>query len=254
MTGGVSLPPPPKVELQVDKIDNELIDPIIEPVGEKAHRVARIMIGAVPFLGGAGVEIFNSVIDTPMNERKVQWMNQVGNALNDLIEKGVLTEQGLQHNQPFITTVAQASMLALRSHQQGKLEALRNAVLNVALGNDPEEDLRQLFLNFIDVCTVTHIRLLSLMSGPEEWGRKQGVEFPSGWSMGGITQAIEHAYPDLRGKQHIYKVIWGDLYQRGLINTDGLGTTMSREGILARRTTELGSQLINFLSEPTDLK
>jgi hypothetical protein len=127
-------------------------------------------------------------------------------------------------------------------------------VLNVAVGNDPEEDLRQLFLNFIDVCTVTHIRLLSLMSGPEEWGQKHGVEFPSGWGMGGITQAIEHAFPDLRGKEQIYKVIWGDLYQRGLINTENLGTTMSRQGILARRTTELGSKLIDFLSEPVELK
>ncbi|MBK5008005.1 hypothetical protein [Pseudomonas sp. S32] len=234
----------------MDKIDNELIDPITEPGGEKAHRVARIMIGAVPILGGAGVEIFNSVIDTPMNERKVQWMNQVGNALNDLIGKGVVTEQGLQHNEIFITTVSQASVLAIRSHQQEKLEALRNAVLNVAVGHCPEEDLRQLFLNFIDVCTVTHIRLLSLMTGPEEWGKKHKVDFPSSWSMGGITQAIEHAFPDLRGKEQIYKVIWDDLYQRGLINTQGLGTTMSRDGILARRTTELGTKLIDFLSEP----
>ncbi len=238
----------------MDKVDNELIDPIIEPAGEKAHRTARIMIGAVPILGGAGVEIFNSIIDTPMNQRKVQWMTQVGNALNDLIDKGVLTEQGLQHNQSFITTVAQASVLAMRSHQQEKLDALRNVVLNVAVGRDPEEDLRQLFLNFIDACTATHIRLLSLMRGPEEWGKKHGVEFPSNWRMGGITQTIEHAFPDLRGKQSIYKVIWGDLYQRGLISTDSLGTTMSRDGMLAPRTTELGSQLIDFFSEPTPLK
>jgi len=72
--------------------------------------------------------------------------------------------------------------------------------------------------------------------------------------MGGITQAIEHAFPDLRGKEQIYKVIWGDLYQRGLINTESLGTTMSRQGILTRRTTELGSKLIGFLSEPLELK
>lgn len=238
----------------MDKIDNDLVDPVIEPDGEKLHRVARIMIGALPVLGGAGVELFNSVIDTPMNERKIKWMNQVGTALNDLIDKGVLTEHGLQQNETFITTVAQASMLALRNHQQEKLEALRNAVMNVAVGHTPEEDLRQLFLNFVDICTATHIRLLSLMSGPEEWGQRHGVEFPSSWSMGGITQAIEHAFPDLRGKEQIYKVIWGDLYQRGLINTEGLGMTMSRQGILARRTTELGQKLIDFLSEPEELK
>lgn len=80
-------------------------------------------------------------------------------------------------------------------------------MLNVAVGHSPEEDLRQLFLNFIDVCTVTHIRLLSLIRGPEEWGKKHEVEVPSSWSVGGITQAIEHAFPDLRGKEQIYKVI-----------------------------------------------
>lgn len=42
----------------MDHIDNKLIDPVIEPSSEKAHCVARILIGAVPILGGAGVEIF----------------------------------------------------------------------------------------------------------------------------------------------------------------------------------------------------
>ena len=95
----------------MDNIDNALIDPPVEPGSEKAHRVGRVLIGAVPFLGGAGLEIFNSVIESPMNRRKVQWMNQVGNTLNDLIDKGVLTEQDLQHNETFITTVAQADFM-----------------------------------------------------------------------------------------------------------------------------------------------
>ncbi|WP_330113965.1 hypothetical protein SA496_14425 [Pseudomonas sp. JS3066] len=234
----------------MDKIDNELIDPAVEPAGEKLHRAARVMMGLVPVLGGAGVELFNSVIDTPMNERKVQWMSQVGDALNELIEKKVLTEEGLQQNEAFITTVAQASMLALRNHQQEKLAALRNAVLNVAMGHSPDDDLRQLFLNFVDVCTVTHIRILTLMDDPVRWGREHGVLFPMSWNMGGITQVIETALPDLKGKEETYKIIWSDLFQRGLINTQGLGTTMGRDGMLSSRTTRLGKQLIEFLSEP----
>lgn len=184
-----------------------------------------------------------------MNERKVRWMTEVGDALNHLIDAKILTEQGLQGNEAFITTVAQASMLAIRNHQQEKLESLHNAVLNVAIGNCPEDDLRQIFLNFIDVCTVSHIRILSLMNEPVEWARRNDIQFP-GWSMGGITKVIEHALPELKGKEAIYTVIWKDLYQRGLINTDGLGATISGSGMVARRTTDLGQQLIDFLSAP----
>lgn len=109
-------------------------------------------------------------------------MSQFGNALYDLIEKGVLAEQGLQHNETFNTTVPQASMMSIRRNQQGKLEVFRNPVLNVAKCHGLEEDLRQLYFNFIDVCTVSRIRLLSLINGSEEWSQKHEVEFPSSWS------------------------------------------------------------------------
>ncbi|AMR68738.1 hypothetical protein A0T30_13055 [Aquipseudomonas alcaligenes] len=180
-------------------------------------------------------------------------MVEVGDALNELLDAKVLTEEGLQQNEAFITTVAQASILAIRNHQLEKLEALRNAVLNVAAGHCPEDDLRQLFLNFVDGCTVTHIRLLSLMNGPAEWAKLHGVEFPN-WTMAGLSDVIEHALPELCGKESLYRVIWRDLYQQGFVNSDGLGSTMSAAGLMARRTTDIGEQLIAFLSEPAELK
>lgn len=240
-------------EREMSRIDNDLIDPAVEPAGEKAHRVARIVLGALPVLGGAGVEIFNSIIDTPMNERKQRWMVAVGDALNELLDAKVLTEEGLQQNEAFITTVAQASILAIRNHQQEKLDALRNAALNVAAGHCPEDDLRQMFLNFVDSCTVTHIRLLSLMDGPAEWAELHGVQYPN-WTMAGLSNVIEHALPELRGKESLYGVIWRDLYQQGFVNSDELRGTLPPAGLMVRRTTDIGRQLIAFLSEPAGLK
>jgi len=66
----------------------------------------------------------------------------------------------LRDDPAFTTTMLEASQIALRTHQEEKLEALRNAVLNTALGKAPEEDLRAIFLNFVAEFTPTHLFLL----------------------------------------------------------------------------------------------
>lgn len=229
------------------KVDLNGFDPDLEPDGEKFHRLARIGMGLVPVVGGPLIEIFNSVLESPLSKRRTETMMQIGETINDLIEQGVVTEEGLQENEVFISTVAEVCAISLRNHQAEKLEALRNAVKNSALPGCPAEDYRQLFLNFVDVCTVTHIRLLHLFDGPEKWFLREEKTIP-GWSMGGLTTVAEFAFPDLAGQKELYSSIWKDLYQRGLVGTDSMGSTMSREGMLAQRTSKMGAQLIAFLS------
>ncbi len=238
----------PEQRGRMKKINPELVDPAVEPAGEKVGRVMRGLAGALPIVGGAATEIFNALFEGPLSKRRTEWMLEVTEVLNDLLEHDLVTEDGLKENEAFISTVAQTCNMALRNHQNEKLEALRNAVKNSALPSCPSDDLRQLFLNFVDVCTVTHIRLLHLFVDPEAWVSKEGKQFPSSWSMGGIDQVIEFALPELQGKEDIYKVIWKDLYQRGLINTDNLGMTMSAHGMKSSRSTQMGSALIRFLT------
>lgn len=229
-------------------IDAQLIDPDVEPAGEKVSRVARAMAGAIPVVGGAAVEIFNSMFEGPLSKRRTEWMVEVTSVLNELMEAGVVTEYGLQDNEAFISTVAQTCNMALRNHESVKLEALRNAVKNSALPSCPSDDYRQLFLNFVDACTVTHIKLLHLFHDPRAWIAKQGREVPQNWYMGGLTQVIEFSLPELDKQGALYTPIWKDLYQRGLVTTDSLGTTMGVDSMLAGRATPLGSKLIEFLS------
>jgi hypothetical protein len=230
------------------RIDSELIDPSVEPDGEKLGRIVRGMAGAIPIVGSAATEIFNSMFEGPLSKRRTEWMIEVTDVLNELMDEGIVTEAGLQDNEAFISTVAQTCNMALRNHEKEKLEALRNAVKNSALPSCPSDDYRQMFLSFVDSCTVTHIKLLHLFHNPKSWIASQGRQFPEGWYMGGITQVIEYALPELKGQEPLYGSIWKDLYQRGLISTDSLGTTMSVEGMTANRTTDLGARLIEFLS------
>ncbi len=230
------------------EIDKELIDPKVEPASEKVHRLVRVFLATVPSIGGTLVEAFNALIEPPMMRRKTEWMVQVTDALNQLFKKGILTEQDLQTNEKFFTTLFHASNVAIRNHEKEKLEALRNAVVNSALPDAPDDTLQQLFLNLIDTCTSWHITLLKLFQGPEEWAKKRGHRFPS-WSIGGIATVIEDAFPSLKGQQDIYRLVWQELFRSGLVNTDGLGTTMTASGMLAKRTTKIGDKFLAFISE-----
>jgi hypothetical protein len=233
----------------MSKIDKELVDPVLEPESEKAHRLARAAIAAVPALGGTLVEAFNALIEPPMARRKTEWMVQVTEAINELYEKGIVTEENLQQNEKFFTTLVHASTTAIRNHEKEKLDALRNAVINSALPGAPSDTMQQLFLNLVDSCTSWHIALLKLFQNPQNWAQVNKHQFPS-WSMGGISSVIEHAFPQLQNQKALYSLVWNELYRNGLLNTDGLGTTMTGSGMLAKRTTPIGDAFVKFISEP----
>lgn len=231
----------------MNTIDLDGLDPQLEPESEKFHRLARIGLGAVPVAGGALVEIFNSVLESPLSKRRTETILVIGETLNDLIDRGVVTEEGLKENEAFISTVAEVCNITLRNHQEEKLEALRNAVKNSALPSCPSDDYRQLFLNFVDVCTVTHLTLLQLFNNPRIWLDRRSIVTPN-WSMASLSALIDLALPNLKGHVDIRDSIWKDLYQRGLVTTDGLNATMSGDGLFARRTSPLGVKLIEFIS------
>ncbi|WP_333690604.1 hypothetical protein [Pseudomonas syringae] len=229
------------------RIDVNGLDPQVEAAGDKAHRGTRIALAMVPAVGGALVEVFNSIVESPLTQRRWDIVRDMGEVINDLLDQELVTEASLQENDAFISTVAEACSISLRNHQKEKLDALKNAVRNSALPSCPTDDYRQLFLNFVDVCTVTHIRLLQLFDNPQAWFDRKGTNLPN-WTMGSLSTIIELAMPELKGHNDIRDSIWKDLYQRGLVTTDGLNTGMSGSGMLARRTSPLGVQLIAFLS------
>lgn len=206
-------------------------------IGDAAHAIARAGLSAIPFVGGAAVELFQGVIQPPLEKRRQQWMADVGEKLLELESNGLKLED-LQDNEQFISAVMLASQAALRTHQAVKLDALKNAVINVARGQAPDETLQYLLLNFIDSFTEQHLRILKVFQKPTP---------PSNMSMGGLSSVLEHNIPELRQNRELYTQLWKDLYSRGLVNTEGLNVTMSEIGLSTKRTTELGDALLRFI-------
>ncbi len=231
------------------RIDQDLIDPVVEPTGDKVHRVTRVAIAAIPCLGSTLVETFNAIIEPPMARRKKEWMIQVTEAVNELLEKNIVTEEDLKNNEKFFTSLAHASSVALKNHQKEKIKALRNATINSALPDSPDDATQQMFLNLIDTFTPWHIAFLKLFQDPNQWATNNNHKFPN-MSVGGLSHLLESAFPQLAKRREFYDLIWAELYRSGLVSTQGLHTTMSGSGLYAKRTTAFGNEFVNFISEP----
>jgi hypothetical protein len=153
----------------------------------------------------------------------------------------------LSTNEVFLSTVSQAYQIAMRTHQEEKLQALLNSITNSAVGN-LDDNLQHMFLMFIDSFTEWHLRILLLIDNPQK--TLEAMEKPNNFSMGSISQVVLSVYPELRGRDEILKQIWKDLYNRGLTNTsdDSIKTMMTGNGMLASRTSELGKTFIQFIT------
>ncbi|MCP4896095.1 MAG: hypothetical protein GY906_03890 [bacterium] len=231
-------------------MSNEKYDPPpLEPTaGDAAHTLARTGLSALPFVGGPATELLNTVLAPPLIRRQQEWREQLAEAVRAIEEKlGVMPEE-LSENEDFIDAVLTASDIALRTSCDEKLAALRAAVENSASAESPGASLQQVYLNLVGQYTVWHIRILVLFNNPPEWFRLQGRTMKERRMTSSLVAVLEEAYPELRGCRGFYDQVWRELYTGGMVNTEGLQTTMTAQGASQRRTTELGQGFLAFIT------
>jgi len=214
------------------------------------HTAVKAALASIPDYGGAASEIFSMIITPPLSKRKDEWIESIVEGLKNL-EKTVegFSVENLKDDESFITTVAHASQIAVLNHKKEKLEALRNAVLNTALQNAPDDDLQVIFLGYIDTFTEWHLRILKFLDDPQDWFHDNGKGVPN-IHTGATSTVLEAAFEDLRGKKDFYGLLVKDLNAKGLLTVDSLHTMMSAGGVMAQRTTAYGQEFIEFISDP----
>lgn len=226
--------------------------PTKKSAGDVARDVGRAIVSAVPTVGGPLQVAFENIFASPLEKRKEAWLQQLAEVVTEVQERVKnLTPEKLAANEAFVTVAMQASQIAIRNHQQAKLEALRNAVLNSALPDPPHEDEQMIFLRLIDQLTPWHLRVLSLLDNPIEWMERNAVVYP-GWGMGGVSTVVEYCLPDLHGQRDTYDQIVRDLQVEGLLGqSQFLHLTMTGGGMVESRTTDRGKRFIKYISAPT---
>lgn len=216
-------------------------------VGDVAHSLVKGGLGAIPVIGSLATEIFGLIVSPPLEKRRVEWMNKIAEELKELEEKQRIDFDKLRDNEQFIDVVLQATNLALKTSEKKKIESFRNAVLNSATGNSPDKTKSQIFLNQLDKFTTWHIILLDFINSPKFWFENKGKTVPN-YIGGSIHLLILEAFPELKNQDDLLDIIWDDLKSAGFHKTSGLKAMMNGDGVLSDRTTSLGKEFINFIT------
>lgn len=230
-------------------IDREDFDPSLESTGDKVHRVVRAALGAVPYGAAGAVELFNSLILPPLEKRRIKWMHDVTDALEALQKEQKIGLNEIFESELFVSTVIEASTIAIRTHEELKLEALRNAVINSALNENIESSRREMFIRYVSELTVWHLKILILFNDPLKWAQVNAKEFTN-YSMGSRSSILEEAYSELKGDRDFYDQLWNDLHARGLVSSNTLHGSGTGEHLITPCTTRSGKEFVKFISIP----
>jgi len=247
------------------------LKPIIEKpsIGDIGYQLISIGLTLIPY-GSPIASLFTAVIVPPSQKRSEKLLSTLAEDLTKLKEEFDYKFENLSEKPMFVTALMQGLQIAIRNHQDEKIDALKNAILNSALKNSPEDDLQLIFLNYIDTFTVLHIKLLEFFNKPlskdliselkdnfkfeaHELEDMDIIEFNLG-------EVLEYIFPDLKGQDHIYKNIARDLNTKGLIiilePVVGFSVDINiKDGSMADpHIQSLGKMFLSYINPPKQLR
>jgi hypothetical protein len=211
-------------------------------MADRAIRLGKAGISAIPVVGGPLVEVLG-FLRTPLERRRDAWSERVGAAIHELQEKvSKLSDAVLSQNEELVSTVLKASMIAISTHQEEKLQALRNAVLNVAAGSAPSADQQAMFLDAVEALTVSHMSVLRRLV---EQNKRSGQD------------SIHHRGQAIRPpgvEDAMLAQVLRDLRNRGFVEVDtaldqlDAGTVSDTQVKL----TDYGTKFLAFITSPLE--
>lgn len=98
--------------------------------------------------------------------------------LSNLQRRGVSPES-LFRDEQFVSALVLAMQSATKTGQAKKIESLRNAVLNTALGKEPDANRQQAFFALVDRFSETHLILLQFFKDPAAYFQSKGQAVPT---------------------------------------------------------------------------
>lgn len=214
------------------------------------HTGAKLGLSVIPLAS----EIFELLIAAPASKRRKEFWIRISEDLKRLEEKVEgFSIEGLAENETFQSTLIQATQAAIRTHQREKHEALRNAVLNSALPNSPDENRQAVFIALCDELTGWHVNVLRLFEGdriPSIY--LDDPSWRSDIALDKLANLIEATYPVMQVHFDLYVQIIDDLLRRGLIANHIPEKDFPAELHNDPKPTPLAREFLAFLNSPLE--
>ena len=222
-----------------------------------AHLGAKVILSAVPHVGGSAAELFDFVVTPSITRRRDKLVQTIGTRLIALEQRGVIDIHALMNNEAFVTILLQALQIGMRNHREEKLHAIQNIVLNSAVELDPEEDLKIHFLNLIDSMTALHLVLFIYSIDPKTWVENnpsikerlaernpdRNPIVPIAW-----------IFPELEGQEQFVNTIFNDLLDMNLLIAQQCLDTLYSGTSGGTPVSDFGRKFLACISPPVVLE
>jgi hypothetical protein len=216
---------------------------------ELVEKVVEGGVSMIPIAGGPAAVAFAYAVGQAHNRRMQVWLEDLANAVSELqTSDGGIDFDTLAEDDRFIDAVVSATRAAQATHDEEKLTALRNGVLNTLGPNAPTGDEQLRFFRFVDDFSPAHLRLLHFLHDPGAIFDKSGITRPD-YTMGGRGTLLEEGMPEFRGQREWYDLLFQDLSTAGLTN-GALHVTQTGASLWQPATSPIGGRFLTFLNEP----
>lgn len=208
--------------------------------------VAKAAVSTIPIAGGPIASLMGDFIPTEMNKRRdklVEKLIKDFEKFKDKYDKDALTRPY------FISIFLECFRSAMATEKEEKIDAYRAIILNSLIEQTPDEDESQFMIKLVDLLTPLHFKVLKIFSDPHQaleanLEAKQRMESIVSGGVSMLTGALLGEYSG-----DLIQVICGDLQTKKLADIP-FGTMMTKEGVLAKRTSGFGDRLINYITLP----
>lgn len=199
---------------------------------------AKTVLSCIPVGGALVNNVWDAIKSNSARKRLEEWQNM----LEERLSKIEATLEDIGNNENFTSAIYQATEQAIRTGSKTKREYLANAVTNSVSCNF-EESVMMMFLDMIGKYTDWHLKILVFFQNPQEHSGKR----PSDILMGSPAHVLYDFYPELKTQEELVNKIVKELHADGVFSLDSLNTGMTGSGALAKRTTKLGDEFIDFI-------
>lgn len=220
--------------------------------GKATTGVLAASLSGLPLLKLPAETLFGILVADPGQRRSRQFFEDVCHHLGLLAAQNRVTMDVLQQHDEFISALRIGMVAATATQHPDKLETLRNAVINVALGpNEPDAE-REIILRLVEQLTWLHVKFLSVFSDATGAFRAAGFQPPPREDRLGIINLVIQSYPSWKASQEALDIVLRDLEQRRLIRTDGSKLIrVQPNGSFDKLTTPFADRLLSYISAPS---
>jgi hypothetical protein len=210
------------------------------------QRVFRGAASGVPVVGGLLAELVDGVLEPITTRQLNDWLYDLAKSVKRLEETRDLAVEDLK-TPAFVEVAVRAARQAMIDSSTEKREALRNAVLNTALGRVPRTDTRQVLLRHVEELTVSHVTILRLIA---EKGKRSKLVRSSAEEAKPLSYYLAKVAPDLAAEETLAEFLCADLARRALVLDTAPPGRLLEHPVVLQDLTPLGDQFLAFIADP----